>query len=141
MKKEYLAKIVRAAAENQGIDPRYFAAIVWQESGGYPFANRYEPGFYAKYIDGKSRELLGGYWSRKISETTERKDRTTSFGLIQIMGQVARENGVKCESLTELVKPMFNLEIGAKHFRKLLNRNEGSYRHALIRWNGSHSYA
>lgn len=146
MNKFYLAKLVRQFADEYRIDPRYFACIIWQESRGNPYAYRFEPFFLKKYIADRPRKEIGGYWPETISEDSERVARSTSWGLVQIMGQVARERGFSGECLTELIVPKINLEYGAKHFRICLDKAgkvqaPNRYFYALTRWNGSEEYA
>lgn len=136
-----ICALVRRTAEVRGIDPRIWAALVWQESRGKPWAYRYEPGFYSRYISDRPKSDLGGVWPRVITEESERVFRATSFGLCQIMGQVAREQGFEREHLASLFDPKMNLEIGSKFFSALLEKWEGvptreQYKEALRRWNG-----
>ncbi len=73
----------RTAAEARGLDPALVCAVCHHERANWKqWAVRYEPGFYEKYVE----KMVG------IS-ATEKTMRATSFGLMQIMGQVARELG------------------------------------------------
>ena len=56
----YRELIVENAAR-LNIDGRYIAAIILQESGGNPWAFRYEDGFYRRYVLGKKKTELLGY--------------------------------------------------------------------------------
>lgn len=117
--------------------------MVWQESKGNAWALRYEPAFYSKYVGDRGRtDLLGHVPPEMIcSLETEKRARAFSYGLLQIMGQVARENGFKGDYLTELCDPAINLAIGCAHLRRLLQQCDGDERTALKRYNGSTSYA
>ena len=85
VKHEIRLEIEKAAAK-YGLDPDYVEAHVMTESSGNPKATRYEPAFYSRYVV-----------PLKIKDEKEAKCRATSFGLLQIMGQVAREMGFKGE--------------------------------------------
>ena len=115
-----------------GLDPALFCALVETESDWYTWASRHEPAFQTRYIDPiKSVERYGS-----TSYKTERKDRATSFGLCQVMGQVAREMGCKVRSLLELTREEVGLEWGAKRLKKAMDRKNGDVRAALLNYNG-----
>ena len=120
------------------VNHQIIAAIVWQESRCEPYAMRFEPGFYAKYVKDTTYAKLQGFLppSQVVTQETERKARATSWGLMQIMGQVAREEGFKELYLAELVDIETNIRFGAKHFSKLLDAVNGKIDAALLRWNG-----
>lgn len=117
--------------------PSLIAAIIYQESRGNPWALRYEDGFYKKYLVSAPREKLGGYWPPNsiCSHDTELRARATSWGLMQVMGQVARERGFTGPYLCQLLDPFINITVGCLHLNKLLEE-EGQGDKALLRWNG-----
>ncbi len=80
-----LISLARAAATAHSLDPALVCAVVEQESAWNPWAIRYEPGFLARYV-------APLFTAGKIS-ATEAYARSFSWGLMQIMGQVAREHG------------------------------------------------
>jgi hypothetical protein len=45
-----LLALAQRAAEAEGLDTALVCAVVEQESGWNPWAMRYEPGFFAKYV-------------------------------------------------------------------------------------------
>lgn len=127
MTKADLQKVAVAAALNMGLDPALICSICAHESDGWQqYAVRYEPAFYARYI-----EPMHGL------TPTEATMRATSFGLTQIMGQVAREQGFDGKYLTELFDPLTNLQQGCQKFRRCLEREGGNVPAALLRYNGS----
>lgn len=128
-------KIIQDQHRKTGLNPRLIAAVIQQESSGNPYAVRYEPEFYKRYIQTKTKQSLGGYWPRLATEETERRFRTSSFGLMQIMGQVAREQNFRGEFLTELCDPAVNLDICCAFLAELLEKR-GSVEAALLRYNG-----
>ena len=132
MTKDELVTLAKAKAREHVLDPALFCALVETESGWKPWAARYEPGFKKRYIDPiESIERFGS-----ISYATEREHRATSFGLCQVMGQVARELGCKLHSLVQLCDPETGLEYGAKRLKKALDRKGGNVREALLNYNG-----
>ncbi len=124
MTKDELQKVVVAAAVNVDIDPALACAVVSHESSWNPWAVRYEPGFYRRYI----QSMQG------LSET-EKTMRATSFGLFQIMGQVAREQGFDGKYLTELCDPI-NAVQGCRKLKRCLELENQSVSAALLRYNG-----
>ena len=122
-----LQGIAVMAALNHGLDPALVCAICSHESDGWQqYAVRYEPGFYRRYI----QSMQG------LSET-EKTMRATSFGLMQVMGQVAREQGFDAKYLTELFDPLNAVTQGCKKLKKCLELEGGVASAALLRYNGS----
>src|SRR5437899_12544316 len=80
-----LLALAQRAAEAEGLDPALVCAVVEQESAWNPWAMRYEPAFFTKYV-------APLYTNNKVS-ATEAYARGFSWGLMQVMGQVAREAG------------------------------------------------
>ena len=132
MTKPELISLARRVAVKEGISANVFCALVETESGWNPWAARYEPGFKKRYIDPiKSVERFGS-----ISYATEREHRSTSWGLCQVMGQVARELGCTVHSLVQLCEPQTGLTYGAKRLKKAMDRKGGNVREALLNYNG-----
>lgn len=131
--------LINAFSVKYSLRPDVVAALIFQESKGYPFAIREEigSGFYNRYV----KDPLLGFVPKRITKQTEKYLRAFSFGLCQIMGQVARERGFAGESLGQLFDPAINIELGCKILRAHLDRFKGStedaaYRAALLRYNG-----
>ena len=82
---EFVA-LAQRAAEAHALWPELVCAIVEQESAWNPWALRYEPAFYERYI---APQIARG----AIPDVTESRARAFSWGLMQVMGQVAREHG------------------------------------------------
>lgn len=78
-----LMELARKAAEAEGLDPAVVCAVVEQESAWNPWAMRYEPLFFAKYV-------APLYTNNKVG-ATEAYARGFSWGLMQVMGQTARD--------------------------------------------------
>ncbi len=120
--------LARQKASDHGLPPELFCAIVEQESGWKPAAIRYEPRFYEKYIY--------PLWLRGEIGESEARARAFSWGLCQVMGQVAREYGFEGEFLSELCEPETGLEMGCKVFAHKLAVHEDNFERALLAWNG-----
>ena|ERR1700720_4219955 len=92
-----LVALARRAAAVQSLDPALVCAVVEQESGWNPWAVRYEPQFFAKYV-------APLYTNNKVS-ASEVYARGFSWGLMQVMRQVAREAGFDPVFLSSLCDP------------------------------------
>jgi len=130
-----LDKIVEEVAEKHNLNPRLVRAVISAESGGYIFQTRVEPGFYRKYIKGKTLKELPGKNPVGVDEEIEKEARSTSFGVMQLMLQTARENGFEGHAV-ELFDLRTNINIGCKLLAKLLNKKKGVVREALLAYNG-----
>jgi soluble lytic murein transglycosylase-like protein len=94
-------------AAKYALNPCLVAAVCEQESGWNPFAVRWEPAFFQKYIVPQGLE-----------NSTEAHTRAMSFGLMQIMGEVARELGFDGKFLTQLCDPDVSLDFGCRKLKK-----------------------
>ena len=123
-----LIALAKATATKHGLDPALVCAVVEQESAWNPFAVRYEPAFMAKYV-------APLYTNNKIS-ATEAYSRSFSWGLMQLMGQVARERGAAFSFLSALCDPANGLEWGCVYLKGKLASASGDVRKGLLAWNG-----
>jgi soluble lytic murein transglycosylase-like protein len=123
-----LVALASRAAAVQSLDPALVCAVVEQESGWNPWAMRYEPAFFAKYV-------ANLYTNNKIS-ASEAYARGFSWGLMQVMGQVARETGFDALFLSALCDPEQGLATGCRVLRKKLDAMAGDATRALLAWNG-----
>ena len=123
-----LIELARRIAASHGIDPQLVCAVIEQESAWNPWAVRYEPGFLSRYI-------APLYTAGKFS-ATEAYTRAMSWGLMQVMGQVARESGFDEASLAELCDPVTGIDFGCKILAKRLARSKGDVSAELQAWNG-----
>ena len=130
-----LAPLIIEASTATGVSPMLLAAVIHQESSGNIYAIRYEPAFFKKYVEDKTRKTMLGYVPTRCSFETEARLRAHSFGLMQIMGQVLRERGFKAEFLTEAIDPKTNLKWGSEFLQTLLLKHQDTEA-ALLRWNG-----
>jgi soluble lytic murein transglycosylase-like protein len=131
------------------LDVRVVAALIEQESGGNQYAYNPEPRY--RYLwdvrrNGPFRELT-------LTETASKfppKDfgsligdpdqefwaQQASWGLMQIMGAVARGHGCRVPYLTELTDEAVNLEYGCMHLAQQLKWAKGNVTQALAAYNG-----
>lgn len=123
-----LVALACEVAKNYALEPSLVCAVVEQESGWNPWAMRYEPAFFAKYV-------ASLYTNNKVS-ASEAYARGFSWGLMQVMGQVAREAGFDAPFLSALCDPHEGLATGCKVLRKKFDSARGDTARALLAWNG-----
>lgn len=123
-----LTSLTRKAAAAHGLDPALVCAVVEQESAWNPWAMRYEPAFFTRYV-------APLYTNNKVS-ASEAYARGFSWGLMQVMGQVARENGFAEPFLSALCDPAEGLDIGCVVLRRKLDAMAGDTVRGLLAWNG-----
>ena len=102
------------------------AAQIQVESGGDPFAFRYEHAFFERYI--KDHASAQGYRFGPLA--------ACSFGLLQILLETALELGFADRPET-LFDQRVGLSWGAQYLQKCLLGAGGDYRVALERYNGA----
>jgi len=113
---------IELMSERWNMSQELICAFCYQESRFEEKAKRYEPAFYKKYVE-------------KFNIPQEEKTwRATSWGLMQLMGQTAREIGYRGYR-DDLVDPIINLYYCCKFFIKLLNRYKGSETDAIAAYN------
>lgn len=103
--------IIEAAANTHGIPREIICGVISAESGWQPFAMRYEPDFTARYIVPKFPK----------STPTFRVLHGSSWGLMQIMGLVARELGYQGSPL-RLLQPEIGIDWGCRKLSALARR-------------------
>lgn len=123
-----LVEIAKKVAKEYGLDPALVCAVCEQESSWDTWAIRYEPAFFVRYIS----KMLDEH---KIS-TTEAYARATSWGLMQVMGQTAREIGSNARFLSALCEPYSGINNGCKVLKAKLAKANGDVRQALLYYNG-----
>jgi soluble lytic murein transglycosylase-like protein len=99
-------------------------AVIEQESAWNQYAIRYEPEFRERYV------------VPLALPPTEEIARSTSWGLMQVMGQVAREHGFKGASLAELCSVAVGLDVGCAVLAAKLSVVGDDVSKGLARWNG-----
>jgi len=119
-----LVTLARQIAAKHGLDQALVCAVIEQESSWDPSAIRYEPAFRTRYV-----APLG-------LPPTEEIARSISWGLMQVMGQVAREHGYNGKSLAGLCDPSTGIEIGCTVLVTKLSAAHSDASRALELWNG-----
>jgi soluble lytic murein transglycosylase-like protein len=105
--------IVHVAARHD-LEPELVAAVVLTESAGIPEAVRYEPRYRWLHHPERVRPRLS-------SLATETEGQKTSWGLMQVMGGVAREQGFQ-GWFPALCRPAEGLEWGCRYLARLIVR-------------------
>lgn len=118
-----LVALAKGRALAVSMDPILCCAVCEQESSWNPWAIRDEPGFYNRYV---AKLHLG---------VTEAAARAFSWGLMQLMGETAREEGYT-DDLPKLCDPETGLDRGLLHLKKQLVRANSDVHLALQFWNG-----
>jgi soluble lytic murein transglycosylase-like protein len=95
-----IVALARTIASAHGLDPALVCAVVEQESARDAHAIRYEPGFRARYV------------APLDLPPTEEIARSISWGMMQVMGQVAREHGFQRPFLSALCDSSAGLTFG-----------------------------
>lgn len=123
MSKFDLIALARKAAQAANLQPELLCALVEQESDWNVYAIRYEPAFRERYV------------APLKLQPTEEIARSISWGLLQIMGETAREQGYLGD-LPALCDPTINLPLGCKILNHELAVGKGSITYALLSYNG-----
>ena len=127
MNKDAIIQLAKDAAEKHNLLPEAILAVIQQESGFYTYATRYESAFYGKYLGALVNSGLN------VSEATAR---ATSWGLMQVMGQTAREMGFAGQSLAELTDPVNGIEFGCRKLKVCYGNAGGLWKKAFALYNG-----
>lgn len=126
---EFAGIIVNASARHH-VDRDLIAGVIMQESSGIPWAVRPERGFFERYIKDKP---LNGFQGEQWDEY-ERALRACSFGLMQVMGNTAREFGFAGD-LHQLLQPTKAIMWGTKILAHHMHETQDTIK-ALLRYNG-----
>lgn len=124
-----LVLLAKEIARKHVLDPALICAVVEQESDWITWAIRYEPAFQKRYVE-----------PLKLQNQTEIVARSMSWGLLQLMGQGARELGFS-EKMASLCDPYVGLEWGCKHFSRKFDAAGSDVTKALLLWNGGGNQA
>jgi soluble lytic murein transglycosylase-like protein len=108
------------------LDLALVCAVCEQESEWDTYAIRFEPAFEKKYI----------HPALPQAPTTEEIAKAMSFGLMQVMGEVARERGFKGKFLSSLCDPDIGLHVGCEYLKHIMDNHSGDVTASLQRWNG-----
>jgi soluble lytic murein transglycosylase-like protein len=118
MRREELLPILEKAAQHFRIDRNLIEAIIIVESGCDEYATRYESSeSVSKYL----KEVKYFAEKNRITEETEKILQRTSWGLMQVMGFLARDLGFS-GNIPMLVVPEINVFYGTLFLTKLLKK-------------------
>jgi len=122
-----LIDLAKQIAPQHGLDPALACAVIEQESGGDQWAIRYEARFYLKYVS--------PLFEDKKIDATEGMARATSWGVMQVMGQTAREAGW-FGALPALCDPANGIEVGCTILARKIASADADIQKGLEFWNG-----
>ncbi len=119
--------LVAKYAVKYGLDLAIVCAVCEQESSWNTYAIRFEPAFEARYI----KPAL------PAAPTTLELTKAISFGLMQVMGEVAIEHGFPASRfLTELCDPDTGVDYGCRKLQQCFAAHEGDPELSLLAYNG-----
>lgn len=131
------------------LDPTVVQALVMVESSQHPWAWNPEPAYRYLWDVKRNRPFRKLTPAENASEAPPKDFPTlagdrdqewwgqrASWGLMQVMGGVARERGFTGPYLTELCDPAVNLQIGCAHLAALVKWAHGDIEQALAAYNG-----
>ena len=119
--KEILSEVKSEISGAHKLKAEHILAIIYKESSGNPFATRYEPAYY-KWLLGRITTDNFKYHRSAASRDTELTTRSTSYGLMQVMGQTARETGFEGTFVSELCDPEVGIYWGTLYLAKLVSK-------------------
>lgn len=120
-----LIATAKRIATTFGLDPALVCAVIEQESSWDTEAKRLEQGFYVRYVR-----------PQKLASGMEAIGRSTSWGLMQVMGQTAREHGYNGNFDDLCLDPEMAIQVGCIVLKKKLERAKGDLTRGLLLWNG-----
>jgi soluble lytic murein transglycosylase-like protein len=126
--KAILISMAKAQAIFDKLDPVLVCAVCERESSWNTFARRFEPSFLAHY---KANFIEDGI----PITANEEMDRATSWGLMQVLGEVAREHGFT-GPIPTLCEPLVGLEWGCIVLKAKLATHNGDVEKGLLAYNG-----
>ncbi len=126
---------IEQAATEHALPPSLIAAVIQEESRFDAWATRAEP----RYLQSRNVRRLAERFVRahRLGPTafTELVDRSRSYGLMQIMGETAREQGFDRPFLAELYIPTNAISHGAMLLKRLLVRYHNDTLSAISAYN------
>jgi soluble lytic murein transglycosylase-like protein len=126
---------IDSAARAHRLPAALLAGVIQEESRFAEWATRMEP----RYMRSRAVRNAVVRWSRAHGGVpnayTELADRARSYGLMQIMGETAREQGFGARYLAELYLPHNSIEHGALLLAQLMKRYSGDTLAAISAYN------
>jgi soluble lytic murein transglycosylase-like protein len=126
---------IEHASISYSLPASLIAAVIQEESRFDQWATRAEP----RYLRSKKVRRLAARFARehRLGPTafTELVDRSRSYGLMQVMGETAREQGFDPPFLAELYLPQNAIAHGAMLLKRLLKRYHNDTLSAISAYN------
>jgi hypothetical protein len=149
MTSSHIRAAIEKVAPAHGLEPDLVEAVVLTESGGNPWAWNPEP-HYRYFVDVRTGRPFRKVTAAEIASQYPPKDFRTiagdpdqewwaqqaSWGLMQVMGAVAREQGYRDPYLPSLCEVVANLNVGCRHLSGHLAWAKGDIDKALRAYNG-----
>lgn len=149
MSRTTFTRDIATIASRHALDANLVEAIVIVESNGHPFAWNPEPRYRYLWDVQADAPFARIFSLEELGRRTPPSDFPTiagdpdqewngqgaSWGLMQIMGAVARERGFRGPYLPELCRVELNLELGCRHLASLMKRADGGEAVALGAYN------
>lgn len=146
--------LVPRLAPAHGLDPALIRAVIAQESEGFVYAYRPEPR-YRYFVDCRtgqpfrplspqvraSKHAPADFPYFKGGREQEWWAQQASWGLMQLMGAVARELGFRRPYLPEVCDPATNIELGCRFLASHLRWADGDLAKALGAYNAGRGNA
>jgi soluble lytic murein transglycosylase-like protein len=139
---------IEAMAAKHGLEANLVEAMVLTESGGNRYATKpeafypylmnvrtWKPWGQLTRVEAGSKTAPSGFPCLAGHPDHEWLDQQTSWGLMQVMGAVARELGCRSHYLSELTDPITGLHFGCKHFAGMLAWAKGDTNKAIAAYN------
>jgi len=123
-----LIALARTTAAAHGLFAHIVCGQIERESSWQPWTIRYEDSFFARYI----QPMLA---SGALRDPTEARARAFSWGLGQVMGELARELGYRGH-LAALCDPATGIEWQCRALSEKLRLQHGNLPDALQAYNG-----
>lgn len=129
MANEGLTALASSLADDACVDADLVCAIASVESNWNSWAVRYEPDYH--YLETPTD------WALRVgfSVETEVQLQKMSWGLMQVMGGVARQYGFD-KPLTQLLVPSEGLKIAIRHLKSKIERYAGVEKNIIAAYNG-----
>jgi soluble lytic murein transglycosylase-like protein len=127
-KSEIYESLARSLCAASGVDGDLVCAIIAVESDWNPWVVRYESAY--RYLENPPE------WAMRtgVTSDTETMLQKSSFGLMQVMGGVARQYGYD-KILTELLTPEDGLKIGIRHLKSKIDAYPGIEKNIIAAYN------
>ncbi len=126
---------IEGAAIEHALPPSLIAAVIQEESEFNAWATRAEPRYMRSRIVRRSATRFARAHRLGPTAFTELADRSRSYGLMQIMGETAREQGFDRPFLAELYIPANAISHGAMLLKRLLLRYHNDTLSAISAYN------